>query len=63
MKIRLLTTSEVARIFRCDRSTAARWCDDGRFEGAFKVGRAWLIPEPAVRQLLPDPAFAGRKTA
>ena len=41
---KLLDTPEVARRMGVAVTTVARWCRDGRFSHAFRVGRSWAIP-------------------
>lgn len=51
----LLTTQEAAQRHRVHRKTIERWCREGRFDGARKVGRHWRVPS-GVR---PRPAAFG----
>ncbi len=44
----LLSTREVGERLAVSERTIARWCQDGLVPGAFKVGRAWLIPEASL---------------
>ena len=39
---------EAARILNVDDSRIRRLCLDGRFEGAIKAGKSWLIPRISV---------------
>ncbi len=41
---RLLKSEEVARILRVHPRSITRWCEQGEFVGAIKVGRHWRIP-------------------
>jgi hypothetical protein len=48
-----LTVPELAGRFHRSPSTIRGWCEQGRFEGAFKLnGRDWRIPQPAVDAFL-----------
>jgi len=40
----LLDTSTIAARLGVAVPTVARWCRDGRFPNAFRVGRSWAIP-------------------
>jgi predicted site-specific integrase-resolvase len=50
---KMIGVSEAAEIAGIKISTARLWCAQGRFSGARKVGRDWIIPvasaEAAVR--------------
>jgi excisionase family DNA binding protein len=47
------TVGELAVRFHRSPSTIRDWCEQGRFEGAFKLnGRDWRIPQAAVDALL-----------
>ena len=41
---------EAARMLNVSNSRIRRLCLDGRFEGALKTGRAWLIPRKEVEE-------------
>ncbi len=41
---RLLTVEQVAEMVGLQPSTIRLWCSQGRFQGAFKIGREWRIP-------------------
>jgi excisionase family DNA binding protein len=48
-----LTVPELAGRFHRSPSTIRDWCEQGRFEGAFKLnGRDWRIPQAAVDAFL-----------
>ena len=48
-----LTVPELAGRFHRSPSTIRDWCEQGRFEGAFKLnGRDWRIPKAAVDAFL-----------
>ena len=47
----LLTTRDVQRLIRVDRSTIYRMAEDGRLP-AIKVGRQWRFPEDRLREWL-----------
>jgi excisionase family DNA binding protein len=48
----LLTPREVARILGFKPRTITRWCREGYFPTAKKVGRVWRVPENDHRLLL-----------
>lgn len=48
----LLTVEEAARWLNVSDSKIRRMCDDGEFDGAFKVGAVWRIPSSAVAQYI-----------
>jgi excisionase family DNA binding protein len=63
----LLTTSEVQRLIKVDRSTVYRMAEDGRLP-AVKVGRQWRFPEDRLhdwlqRRLPPSPRPEGAAPA
>jgi predicted site-specific integrase-resolvase len=43
---------EVAKKFRSDPATVTAWCRAGKFPGAIRPFRKWLIPESDVLALL-----------
>ena len=43
-----VSVSEAAKILKIDRSRVGRLCREGRFEGASKIGKSWIIPREAV---------------
>ena len=43
------TLAEAAAELGLEESWVRRLCAAGRIEGAFKLGRDWLIPRPIVR--------------
>lgn len=45
----IYTPEELAERWRCSAVTVYRLLNDGRLAG-FRVGRAWRVPEEAVRQ-------------
>jgi len=45
-----LTDLEAARLLRKHPRTIQRWCQAGKLPGAYKAGRSWRIPPPALRQ-------------
>jgi excisionase family DNA binding protein len=56
--VTLLTTQDVQRLMKVDRSTVYRMAEDGRLP-AVKVGRQWRFPEDQIHDLLrcrPTPA-------
>jgi excisionase family DNA binding protein len=48
----LLTVEEVAASLRVSRSTIWRWCQDGMFPTAFKIGRNWRIPRAELEAIM-----------
>jgi hypothetical protein len=42
----LITTSRAAKLLGMTARNVQYLCEAGKVEGAFKVGRAWLIPSP-----------------
>jgi len=44
-KTRLLTPRQVGEQLNFSPRTITRWCREGRFKEAKKVGRVWRIPE------------------
>lgn len=49
--VTLLTTQDVQRLMKVDRSTVYRMAEDGRLP-AVKVGRQWRFPEDRLHELL-----------
>ena len=47
-KIKNLNADRVAEIYLVTVWTVREWCKQGKFPGAFKKGRSWLIPESDV---------------
>jgi excisionase family DNA binding protein len=45
---RILTTDEVAALYRVDRKTVVRWCARGRLRGFKTPGGDWRVPADAV---------------
>ncbi|MDE1828532.1 MAG: helix-turn-helix domain-containing protein [Candidatus Micrarchaeota archaeon] len=43
-----LSVTQAAKILDLDRSRVKLLCSQGRIQGAFKVGNAWIIPDPPV---------------
>ena len=53
-----VSTNEAAEMLNVTRNRIGRLCLDGRFEGAVKIGRSWIIPREAVlnhKPLSPGP--------
>ena len=48
----LLTIPEAAQLLRVSRSTTWRWCRDGTFSSAFKIGRTWRIHRSEVEEIV-----------
>ena len=44
-----MTAPEAAKYLGLTRNRVGRLCIDGRFLGAVKLGRTWLIPREAVK--------------
>ncbi len=52
---KLYTSVEVSAIIESSRHNVTKYCNMGRFKGAFKIGKgnsSWLIPESAIREFL-----------
>lgn len=47
-----MTVQEAAANLRVSRSTIWRWCRDGTFSTAFKVGRNWRIHRVEVDEII-----------
>ena len=47
----LMTVAEVAEFFGVQPLTIREWCRNGRFPGAFKLGRSWKIKRESVYAL------------
>ena len=43
-----VSISEAAEILKLDRSRIGKLCREGRFDGAAKIGEAWIIPRESV---------------
>lgn len=43
-----MTAPDAAKILGITRNRVGRLCLEGRFEGALKMGREWLIPRSSV---------------
>lgn len=52
---KLLTVQEAADYLRVSRSTIWRWCQDGTFTSAFKIGRTWRIHRWEVEEIISAP--------
>jgi excisionase family DNA binding protein len=46
--MKLLSTNEVAHVMGFNSRTIARWCREGRIDGAVKMGRVWRIPRKSL---------------
>lgn len=53
---KLYTSVEVSAIIESSRHNVTKYCNNGRFSGAFKIGKgrnsSWLIPESDVEYFL-----------
>jgi excisionase family DNA binding protein len=49
---KLITVQEAADNLRVSRSTIWRWCRDGTFSSAFKIGRNWRIYQSEVEEII-----------
>lgn len=47
-----MTVQEAAANLRVSRSTIWRWCKDGTFSSAFKVGRNWRVHRSEVEEII-----------
>lgn len=45
----MLSTKEAAERIEAGESSVRLWCTQGKFEGAQRVGRDWIIPEAALK--------------
>ena len=43
-----MTAPEAAKVLGITRNRVGRLCLDGRFDGALKMGREWIIPRSSV---------------
>ena len=50
-----ISANEAAAMLGVTRNRIGRLCLDGRFEGAFKISRSWIIPREAVLNHKPLP--------
>lgn len=50
---KLYSTTEVAEMLGIHPTQARVLCQQGRLQGAQKVGRDWVIPEGAIREYKP----------
>lgn len=57
MNISLLTTAQAAEVLSLSVRRVKQLCTDGRFPGARKLGRDWLIPAGDVASF--EPQLAG----
>ncbi len=55
----IITVEEAATALRVSRSTVWRWCQDGTFVSAFKIGRNWRIRRTELETIIEQnlPAF------
>lgn len=56
-----MLTKEVCDFFRASRSTVLLWLREGKFDGAYKVGKDWRIPKQSVIDL--SESFYGKDKA
>jgi excisionase family DNA binding protein len=49
-----LSVAEVARLLGRSTSAVRSWVEAGRFVGAYKLGRAWRVPESALAAFRDD---------
>ena len=52
---KFVSVQEAAELMGLDRSRVGRLCREGRFSGAAKIGRSWIIPREAVLNHKPLP--------
>ena len=57
-----VSVEDAAGVLKIDRSRVTRLCRQGRFNGAVKVSRVWLIPRAAVLDHKPLPPGPKPKT-
>jgi|TARA_Y100000294_G_scaffold154066_1_gene153509 excisionase family DNA binding protein len=41
----VLSCTEIARRIGKDKETIRKWCREGKFPSAFKIGTEWLVDE------------------
>ena len=46
-----MTTKQAADLWRISDRRVLQYCNDGRIEGAEKMGNTWLIPKNAVKPI------------
>ena len=46
-----MTTKQAADLWRISDRRVLQYCNDGRIEGAEKMGNTWLIPRNAVKPI------------
>jgi len=51
MEQKVMTVQEVADYLRISRTTAWRWCNEGRLP-AFRIGREWRIKREALEETI-----------
>jgi excisionase family DNA binding protein len=56
-----ITTTEAARRLGCTRANIHKLLKQGRLLGAYQVGRAWIIPEEALDNIMPRKMGRPRK--
>lgn len=49
----MLTTTQAAARLGLTRARIVQLCQAGLIQGAVKVGRDWVVPDPPVRLYLP----------
>ena len=50
---KLYSTAEAAKTLGISSRRVAVLCTDGRFPGAQKIGKTWVIPESAIKNYVP----------
>lgn len=55
MESLILTTAQAAERLGVSTARIRQLCAQGRFPGAFRAGRDWMIPAEAVQAFTPNP--------
>ncbi len=50
IRMKYLSTTEIAKIWGVSRKTVTRYAADGKIEGAYLVGNTWMIPATAQKE-------------
>ena len=51
LEAQLMTTNEAARLWGITTRRVQVLCDNGKVQGAFKMGRTWIIPRGTSKPL------------
>lgn len=58
-----LTPKEMRKLFPKHASTIRRWCEEGKFRKAFKLGSDWMIPSRFLEQQIREAEEQGEFAA